>query len=69
MHTSILATCVLILAWRFSALSNVGRKDEALKHLRLAAAYNPAYNEFVEQCENEDDGIVSDLTSSRRSDY
>ncbi|XP_004304806.1 PREDICTED: ALBINO3-like protein 2, chloroplastic [Fragaria vesca subsp. vesca] len=52
-----------------SALSNVGRKDEALKHLRLAAAYNPAYNEFLEQCENEDDSIVSDLTSSRRSDY
>ncbi|PRQ41569.1 putative membrane insertase OXA1/ALB3/YidC, tetratricopeptide-like helical domain-containing protein [Rosa chinensis] len=52
-----------------SALSNVGRKDEALKHLRLAAAYNPAYNEYVEQCENEDDGLVSDLASSRRSDY
>ncbi|KAK9930002.1 hypothetical protein M0R45_027062 [Rubus argutus] len=42
-----------------SALSNVGRKDEAVKHLRLAAAYNPAYNEYLEQCENEDDSVVS----------
>ncbi|XP_050381361.1 ALBINO3-like protein 2, chloroplastic [Argentina anserina] len=52
-----------------SALSNVGRKKEALKHLRLAAAYNPAYNEYLEQCENEDDNLVTDLASSRRSDY
>ncbi|KAK9930015.1 hypothetical protein M0R45_027075 [Rubus argutus] len=42
-----------------SALSNVGRKDEALKHLRLAAADNPAYNEYLEQCENEDNRVVS----------
>ncbi|KAM5561857.1 ALBINO3-like protein 2, chloroplastic [Rosa sericea] len=42
-----------------SALSNVGRKDEALKHLRLAAAYNPAYNEYLEQCKNMDDSVVS----------
>ncbi|KAK9929993.1 hypothetical protein M0R45_027054 [Rubus argutus] len=42
-----------------SALSNVGRKDEALKNLRLAAAYIPAYNEYLEQCENEDDSVVS----------
>ncbi|XP_062005480.1 ALBINO3-like protein 2, chloroplastic isoform X1 [Rosa rugosa] len=42
-----------------SALSNVGRKDEALKHLRLAAAYNPAYKEYLEQCKNMDDSVVS----------
>ncbi|XP_040373141.1 ALBINO3-like protein 3, mitochondrial isoform X2 [Rosa chinensis] len=42
-----------------SALSNVGRKDEALKHLRLAAASNPAYKEYLEQCKNMDDSVVS----------
>lgn len=61
----------------FSALSNVGRLAEAAKHLRLAAAYNPEYNELLQQCENElqqqcenDNGdFTSDLSSSRRGDY
>ncbi|XP_044483698.1 ALBINO3-like protein 2, chloroplastic isoform X2 [Mangifera indica] len=60
-----------------SALSNVGRLAEAAKHLRLAAAYNPEYNELLQQCENElqqqcenDNGdFTSDLSSSRRGDY
>ncbi|KAM2118568.1 hypothetical protein EV2_011067 [Malus domestica] len=55
-----------------SALSNEGRKPEALKYLRLAAAYNPTYNELLEQYEkeNEEDGsFVSDLAGSRRRDY
>ncbi|KAJ0013907.1 hypothetical protein Pint_21320 [Pistacia integerrima] len=30
-----------------------GRKAEAVKHLRLAAAYNPEYNELLQQCEND----------------
>ncbi|KAJ0079893.1 hypothetical protein Patl1_24093 [Pistacia atlantica] len=52
-----------------SALYNVGRKAEAVKHLRLAAAYNPEYNELLQQCENDDDDFTSDLSSSRRGDY
>ncbi|KAJ0079896.1 hypothetical protein Patl1_24097 [Pistacia atlantica] len=52
-----------------SALYNVGRKAEAVKHLRLAAAYNPEYNELLQQCENADDDFTSDLSSSRRGDY
>ncbi|KAJ4709239.1 ALBINO3-like protein 2, chloroplastic [Melia azedarach] len=52
-----------------SALSNVGRKAEAAKYLRLAAAYNPEYNQLLEQLENDDGEFVSDLSSSRRRDY
>ncbi|XP_059436923.1 ALBINO3-like protein 2, chloroplastic [Corylus avellana] len=52
-----------------SALYNEGRKAEAANYLRMAAAYNPAYNEYLEQCENDEDNFVSDLTSSRRKDY
>ncbi|XP_059665570.1 ALBINO3-like protein 2, chloroplastic isoform X2 [Cornus florida] len=52
-----------------SALYGEGRKVEAAKYLRLAAAYNPAYNEYLEQCEKEEDNFVSDLVSSRRRDY
>ncbi|XP_062084221.1 ALBINO3-like protein 2, chloroplastic [Humulus lupulus] len=52
-----------------SALYNVGRREEAAYYLRLAAAYNPAFNEYLEQCENDDDSLVSDLASSRRQDY
>lgn len=57
--------------WVFSALSNVGRKAEALKYLRLAAAYNPDYKEYLEQYENEneDENFVGDLVGSRRRDY
>lgn len=53
----------------FSALVNEGRKAEALKYLRLAVAYNPAYKELLEQCENEDEEFGSDLVNSRRRDY
>ncbi|KAJ7973609.1 ALBINO3-like protein 2, chloroplastic [Quillaja saponaria] len=49
-----------------SALSQVGRKAEATKYLRLAAAYNPAYNEYLEQYETGDD-FVTDLVDSRRN--
>ncbi|GLT55387.1 hypothetical protein SLA2020_285150 [Shorea laevis] len=52
-----------------SALYNDGRKAEAAKYLRMAAAYNPAYNEYLEQCENDEDNFVTDLVSSRRGDY
>ncbi|KAB1203696.1 ALBINO3-like protein 2, chloroplastic [Morella rubra] len=51
-----------------SALYNEGQKTEASKYLRMAAAYNPAYNEYLEQCEN-DDSFVGDLASGRRRDY
>ncbi|KAJ0014471.1 hypothetical protein Pint_21342 [Pistacia integerrima] len=43
-------------------------KAEDVKHLRLAAAYNPEYNELLQQCENNDDDFTSDLSSSRRGD-
>lgn len=48
-----------------SALFNEGRKAEASKYLRLAAAYSPAFKEYLEQCENDED-LVADLASSRR---
>ncbi|XP_010250467.1 PREDICTED: ALBINO3-like protein 2, chloroplastic isoform X2 [Nelumbo nucifera] len=38
---------LLLLA---SALLNEGRKSEAEKLLQMAAAYNPAYNEYLQQC-------------------
>ncbi|KAM1095928.1 hypothetical protein ACFXTH_010676 [Malus domestica] len=38
-----------------SALAKVDRKAEALKYLRMAAAYNPDYNEYIEQYEKEDE--------------
>ncbi|KAF4349184.1 hypothetical protein G4B88_015857 [Cannabis sativa] len=48
-----------------SALYNEGRRKEAADYLRLAAAYNPAFNEFLEQCEN-DDSSPSDLTNKQQ---
>ncbi|CBI17666.3 hypothetical protein AAG906_013567 [Vitis piasezkii] len=56
---------LLLLA---STLYREGRNAEAAKHLRKAAAYNPAYKEYLEECERED-GFVNDLVSSRRGDY
>ncbi|CAN6714631.1 unnamed protein product [Malus baccata var. baccata] len=38
-----------------SALANVDRKAEAFKYLRMAAAYNPDYNEYIEQYDKEDE--------------
>lgn len=52
-----------------SALYGEGRKAEAAKYLRLAVAYDPSYNEFLEQCEKDEDSFVDDLVSSRRGDY
>ncbi|TXG48624.1 hypothetical protein EZV62_024499 [Acer yangbiense] len=52
-----------------SALYNMGRKAEAAEYLRLAAAYNPAYNRLLEQCEKDEGDFASDLVNSRRRDY
>ncbi|KAK2658781.1 hypothetical protein Ddye_005314 [Dipteronia dyeriana] len=52
-----------------SALCNVGRKAEAAKYLRLAAAYNPAYNRLLEQSEKDEGDFSGDLMNSRRRDY
>ncbi|KAL8130650.1 hypothetical protein V2J09_019805 [Rumex salicifolius] len=52
-----------------SALVNEGRKSEAIEYLRKAAAYNPEFKVYLEQCEKETDGFVDDLVSSRRGDY
>ncbi|KDP30050.1 hypothetical protein JCGZ_18574 [Jatropha curcas] len=52
-----------------SCLSIEGRKAEAVEYLRAAVAYNPAYKEFLEQCENDEDEFGSDLVDSRRRDY
>ncbi|KAA8514816.1 hypothetical protein F0562_017995 [Nyssa sinensis] len=49
-----------------SALYNEGRKTEAAKC--MAAAYNSDYNELLEQCENDEDNVASDLVDSRRRD-
>ncbi|KAJ0013905.1 hypothetical protein Pint_21326 [Pistacia integerrima] len=51
-----------------TALYNVGCKAEAVKHLRLATAYNPEYNGLLQQCENANDDFTSDLSGSRRGD-
>ncbi|KAH7859419.1 hypothetical protein Vadar_000900 [Vaccinium darrowii] len=56
----------LVLA---SALYSERRKPEAVKLLRMAAAYDSSYNVYLEQCEKDEEDIVSDLVSSRRGDY
>ncbi|XP_058102794.1 ALBINO3-like protein 2, chloroplastic isoform X2 [Magnolia sinica] len=38
-----------------STLFNEGRKAEAAKYLRRAAAYDPAVNKYVEECERDED--------------
>ncbi|XP_077228300.1 ALBINO3-like protein 3, mitochondrial isoform X11 [Tasmannia lanceolata] len=38
-----------------STLFNDGQKTEALKYLRIAAAYDPAVNKYIEECEREVD--------------
>ncbi|XP_015056821.1 ALBINO3-like protein 2, chloroplastic [Solanum pennellii] len=52
-----------------SALLNVGRKNDAINYLQMATAYDESYKEFLQQCENEEDDITSDLVASRRGDY
>ncbi|KDP34632.1 hypothetical protein JCGZ_11950 [Jatropha curcas] len=52
-----------------SCLSIEGLKAEAVEYLRAAVAYNPAYKEFLEQCENDEEEFGSDLVDSRRRDY
>ncbi|KAF1884125.1 hypothetical protein Lal_00046412 [Lupinus albus] len=51
---------LLLLA---STLFDAGQKNEAAKYLRLIVAYNPAYQKFLDQCEQDDD-ITSDLTNN-----
>ncbi|KAL2535426.1 ALBINO3-like protein 3 [Forsythia ovata] len=51
-----------------SALINMGRKAEALEHLRKASAYDSSYDKFLKDCENDEDDFVSDLVSTRRGD-
>lgn len=51
-----------------SALSHEDRKAEAAKYLRRAVAYNPSYNVYLEELENEDN-FATDLVNSRRGDY
>lgn len=58
-----------LISCRFSALYNEGRKAEATKYLQSAAAYNPAYKEYLDQCEDDNEKLVGDLVSSRRGDY
>lgn len=52
-----------------SALTNEGRKAEAEKYLRMAAAYNSTYNLYLEQLQNEEDHFVSNLVNSKRGDH
>ncbi|XP_050223556.1 ALBINO3-like protein 2, chloroplastic [Mercurialis annua] len=53
------------LVFLASGLYNEGRKAEAANYLRLAVAFNPAFEELLKQCENDDD-FGSDLINSRR---
>lgn len=61
-------TCV-ILCFSRSALFKEGRRAEAAKYLRLAAAYNSGYDELLEQCEKENQNFIGDLVNSRRGEY
>lgn len=46
----------------------MGRKAEALKHLRKASAYDSSYDKYLKDAENDDDDFVSDLANTRRGD-
>lgn len=52
-----------------SALFEVDRKADAVKYLRMAAAYDPGYNDLLERCEKDEENLVGDLVHSRRRDY
>ncbi|XP_031400007.1 ALBINO3-like protein 2, chloroplastic isoform X5 [Punica granatum] len=52
-----------------SALFKEGRRAEAAKYLRRAAAYDSRYDQLLEQCEKETQNFVRDLVNSRRGDY
>ncbi|XP_042052298.1 ALBINO3-like protein 2, chloroplastic isoform X2 [Salvia splendens] len=43
-----------------SALANVGREDEALKYLQMAAAYDPSYSVYIEHLKNDSEKPSSD---------
>lgn len=58
-----------VLCFSCSALFKQGRRGEAAKHLRRAAAYDPRYSELLEQCEKENHNFIGDLANSRRGDY
>ncbi|GAB4855825.1 hypothetical protein Ancab_024469 [Ancistrocladus abbreviatus] len=57
---------LLVLA---STLSNVGRKDEAVKYLQMVIAYDAKCRIYMEQLENDQDDFVDGLVNSRRADY
>ncbi|XP_042048070.1 ALBINO3-like protein 3, mitochondrial isoform X3 [Salvia splendens] len=48
------------------ALANVNRRAEALHYLHKAAAYNPAFNRYIEQLEVDARGFASHLSDSKR---
>ncbi|KAK4764067.1 hypothetical protein SAY87_013505 [Trapa incisa] len=52
-----------------SALFKEGKRAEAAKHLRLAAAYDSRYEELLEQCQMENQNLIGDLVKSRRGEY
>ncbi|XP_047957910.1 ALBINO3-like protein 2, chloroplastic [Salvia hispanica] len=47
-----------------SALANVGREDEALKYLQMAAAYDPSYSVYIEHLKNDSEKPSSDPSNS-----
>ncbi|KAH6790001.1 Membrane insertion protein [Perilla frutescens var. frutescens] len=49
-----------------STLAVVGREAEALKYLQMAAAYDPAYNVYIEQLEKDSKEISSDLSNTKK---
>lgn len=69
MESILFYTISNLVAWIFSALYSEHRKPEAAKLLRMAAAYDPSYSVYLEQCEKDEVDLVSDLASSRRGDY
>uniref|UniRef100_A0A1J3FPR7 ALBINO3-like protein 3, mitochondrial n=1 Tax=Noccaea caerulescens TaxID=107243 RepID=A0A1J3FPR7_NOCCA len=51
-----------------SAIFNEGRREEAAKHLRKVVAYDPSFQELLQQCEDDDDTIpIANSTSSSPS--
>lgn len=48
------------------ALAKVDRGAEALSFLHMAADYNPAYNQYIEQLEDDAKEFASDLSNCKR---
>ncbi|KAI8535838.1 hypothetical protein RHMOL_Rhmol10G0205800 [Rhododendron molle] len=60
--------CLLGMNWSDLALYNERRRLEAVKLLRMAAAYDSSYKVYLEQCEKDEVDLVRNLDGSKRGD-